>query len=87
MSSAAEAYGIPPERVVGSGFGTDFVDGEVVYTSTLESFDDGSAEAAAHLGANGAASGDRVRQLQRRPGDAVLRRRGGQAGPAPGRVD
>jgi hypothetical protein len=34
-------YSIPPERVVGSGFGTDFVDGELVYTSTLESFDDG----------------------------------------------
>ena len=31
----------PRERVVGSGFGTDFVDGEVVYTASLESFDDG----------------------------------------------
>ena len=49
MTSTAEAvrpaaeviYGIPRERVVGSGFGTDFVDGEVVYSSTLESFDDG----------------------------------------------
>jgi phosphoglycolate phosphatase-like HAD superfamily hydrolase len=42
MRPAAEViYGIPRERVVGSGFGTDFVDGEVVYTSTLDSFDDG----------------------------------------------
>jgi hypothetical protein len=42
MRPAAEViYGIPRERVVGSGFGTDFVDGEVVYTAILESFDDG----------------------------------------------
>jgi phosphoserine phosphatase len=42
MRPVAEAiYGIPPERVIGSGFGTEFVDGEVVYTATLESFDDG----------------------------------------------
>jgi phosphoglycolate phosphatase-like HAD superfamily hydrolase len=42
MRPAAEViYGIPRERVIGSGFGTDYVDGDVVYTSTLESFDDG----------------------------------------------
>jgi phosphoglycolate phosphatase-like HAD superfamily hydrolase len=42
MRPAAEViYAIPRERVVGSGFGTDFVDGAVVYTSRLESFDDG----------------------------------------------
>jgi phosphoserine phosphatase len=42
MRPVAEViYGIPPERVVGSGFGTEFVDGEVVYTATLKSLYDG----------------------------------------------
>jgi phosphoglycolate phosphatase-like HAD superfamily hydrolase len=42
MRPAAEViYGIPRERVVGSGFGIDYVGGDVVYTSALESFDDG----------------------------------------------
>jgi phosphoglycolate phosphatase-like HAD superfamily hydrolase len=42
MRPAAERiYGIPRERVVGSGFGTDYQDGRIVYTSKLDSFDDG----------------------------------------------
>jgi phosphoserine phosphatase len=42
MRPAAETiYGIPRERVVGSGFGTEYVDGQVVYTAKLDAFDDG----------------------------------------------
>jgi phosphoserine phosphatase len=42
MRPAAERiYGIPRERVVGSGFGIEYVAGRLLYTSTLESFDDG----------------------------------------------
>ena len=42
MRPAAERiYGIPRERVVGSGFGTEYDDGRIVYTSKLDSFDDG----------------------------------------------
>ena len=42
MRPAAERiYGIPRERVVGSGFGTDYQDGRIVYTSKLDAFDDG----------------------------------------------
>src|ERR1700744_1390306 len=42
MRPAAERiYGIPRERVVGSGFGTDYQGGRIVYTSKLDSFDDG----------------------------------------------
>jgi hypothetical protein len=54
MRPVAEViYAIPPERVVGSGFGTAFVDGEVVYTSALESFDDGPQKPL-HIWARGA---------------------------------
>jgi phosphoserine phosphatase len=42
MRPAAEAiYGIPRERVVGSGFGVEYADGEILYTSKLDAFDDG----------------------------------------------
>ena len=42
MRPAAERiYGIPRERVVGSGFGTEFVDGRILYTDRLDAFDDG----------------------------------------------
>ncbi len=42
MRPAAERiYGIPRERVVGSGFGTDYRDGKVLYTAKLDAFDDG----------------------------------------------
>jgi phosphoserine phosphatase len=34
-------YGIPPERVVGSAVGLEYVDGEVRYGSSLSFFDDG----------------------------------------------
>jgi len=34
-------YGIPPERVIGSAFGLEYVDGEVRYGSSLSFFDDG----------------------------------------------
>jgi len=34
-------YGIPPERVVGSAFGLQYVDGEVRYGNSLSFFDDG----------------------------------------------
>ena len=42
MRPAAEKiYGIPRERVVGSGFGTAFADGRITYTAKLDAFDDG----------------------------------------------
>ena len=42
MRPAAEViYGIPRERVVGSGFGTEYVDGRILYTPKLEALDDG----------------------------------------------
>ena len=42
MRPAAETiYGIPRERVVGSGFGTEYADGRIVYTASLDAFDDG----------------------------------------------
>jgi len=42
MRPAAETiYGIPRERVVGSGFGTEYVDGRILYTPKLEALDDG----------------------------------------------
>ena len=34
-------YGIPPERVIGSAFGLEYVDGEVRYGSSLSFLDDG----------------------------------------------
>jgi phosphoserine phosphatase len=34
-------YGIPPERVIGSAFGLEYVDGEVRYGSALSFLDDG----------------------------------------------
>jgi phosphoserine phosphatase len=42
MRPAAERiYGIPRERVVGSGFGVDYSDGTIAYTAKLDAFDDG----------------------------------------------
>jgi phosphoglycolate phosphatase-like HAD superfamily hydrolase len=42
MRPAAERiYDIPRERVVGSGFATEYHDGQIVYTSKLDMFDDG----------------------------------------------
>jgi phosphoserine phosphatase len=42
MRPAAERiYGIPRERVVGSGFGIDYRDGTIIYTATMEALDDG----------------------------------------------
>ena len=42
MRPAAERiYGIPRERVVGSGFGIEYSDGKVLYTAKLDAFDDG----------------------------------------------
>jgi len=42
MRPAAERiYGIPRERVVGSGFGIDYQDGAILYTASLEALDDG----------------------------------------------
>lgn len=38
---AETLYGVPRERVVGSSFGLDYVDGGVVYKSSLDFFDDG----------------------------------------------
>jgi phosphoglycolate phosphatase-like HAD superfamily hydrolase len=42
MRPAAERiYGIPRERVVGSGFGTDYQNDTILYTAKLDAFDDG----------------------------------------------
>jgi hypothetical protein len=37
----SDYYGIPPERVIGSAFGLEYVDGEVRYGNALSFFDDG----------------------------------------------
>jgi len=39
--AAEQIYGIPRERVVGSGFGIDYRDGKITYTTALDAFDDG----------------------------------------------
>lgn len=42
MRPVAESiYQIPRERVIGSGFGTDYRDGKILYTDKLDLFDDG----------------------------------------------
>lgn len=38
---AEQIYAIPRERVVGSGFGVEYRDGTIVYSSKLDAFDDG----------------------------------------------
>jgi phosphoglycolate phosphatase-like HAD superfamily hydrolase len=38
---AERVYQIPRERVVGSGFGVEYRDGTIVYSSKLDAFDDG----------------------------------------------
>jgi phosphoserine phosphatase len=38
---AERVYRIPRERVVGSGFGVEYRDGTIVYSSKLDAFDDG----------------------------------------------
>jgi phosphoserine phosphatase len=38
---AERVYQIPRERVVGSGFGVEYRDGTIVYSSQLDAFDDG----------------------------------------------
>lgn len=38
---AERVYEIPRERVIGSGFGTDYRDGKIFYTDKLDLFDDG----------------------------------------------
>jgi phosphoserine phosphatase len=38
---AEQVYQIPRERVVGSGFGVEYRDGTIVYSSKLDAFDDG----------------------------------------------
>ena len=38
---AEQIYRIPRERVVGSGFGVEYRDGTIVYSSKLDAFDDG----------------------------------------------
>ena len=61
MRPAAEKiYGIPRERVVGSGFGTAFADGRITYTAKLDAFDDGPQKPN-HPGAHGPPARDRVR--------------------------
>ncbi|HTU84706.1 MAG TPA: HAD family hydrolase [Solirubrobacteraceae bacterium] len=38
---AERIYAIPRERVVGSGFGVEYRDGAIIYSSKLDAFDDG----------------------------------------------
>jgi hypothetical protein len=38
---AERIYRIPRERVVGSGFGVEYREGTIVYSSKLDAFDDG----------------------------------------------
>ncbi|CQD17641.1 putative nonspecific acid phosphatase [Mycolicibacterium conceptionense] len=41
----ASMYGVPPERVIGSSVGLDFVDGQLKTTATPEFLNDGPAKA------------------------------------------
>ncbi len=63
-------YGVPPERVIGSSVGLDFVDGQLKTTATPEFLNDGPVKAGADLGTRRAAADLRGGQLQRRYPDA-----------------
>lgn len=74
-------YGIPPERVIGSSVGLDFVDGDLRTTNRPEFLDDGPVKRA-DLGPYGASPDLRCRQFERRYRDAGVHPRPTTAGAA-----
>ncbi|TDN42848.1 haloacid dehalogenase-like hydrolase [Curtobacterium flaccumfaciens] len=80
-STIFDAFGIPPERVVGTAFGLEYVDGEVRYGNALAFFDDGPEKPVriwSRIGqrpaiAVGNSDGDREMLEYARPGASGLR--------------